>query len=269
MRTLCLVVAAAIGTLPAVTDVAVAHARSACDDLGGNVQSGNVCHAQVITDSYTIDLRFGTDYPDDEAVSSFLTQQRDHVIGMAQAPGAQIPYNFYVISRSFSSGQPQRTTLGYWNNAVPSTPPHGTQTMMLTLINDWQTENFQNYKSFTWDYDQNRPVTFDNLFAPGVDPMDAVYPLVSADFDRQYAIRGLKLPSAAHDPSHYQNFTITDDAVTFYFRPRCDDTYAVWAGHNGSSAREASAAESLATGSTARRQTGRLWTPTAGTGVGQ
>jgi hypothetical protein len=203
--------------LPGVTGLALASAASSCDDLGGNIQSGNVCHAQMITPAYIIDLRFGTDYPDDTAVSSFLIQQRDRVIGLAQAPGAQaLPYQFSVMSQSFTSGQPQRTTLGYNNNAVPTDPPSGTSSLLLQIMDDNPTRRVgATYKAFNFDFDQNRPVTLDTLFAPGINPMDAVYPVVVADLARKYSTR--KLTPSPPDARRFQNFAITDAAVTFYF----------------------------------------------------
>jgi hypothetical protein len=217
MQTRFLAAAVLIGALAGVTDAAPAGARSACAELGGNVQSGNVCRVYLDTPNYTIDLRFGTDYPDDQAVTAFLTQQRDRVISAAQAPGApDLPYEMNVSSESFSSGQRVGTTqsgLGYGQ------PPHGTETLTLKLddavegapVGFW-------YKSFNYDLNQNRPVTFANLFAPGSNSMDTLYPIVATDLERQLLYRNFKLASAVgRDPSHYQNFAITDDAVIFFF----------------------------------------------------
>lgn len=218
MGTLRLAASLVVGTLlPGVSGLALASAASSCADLGGNIQSGNVCHVQMITPAYIIDLRFGTDYPDDAAVSSYLIQQRDRVIGLAQAPGAQtLPYQYSVMFQSFTSGQPQRTTLGYHTNAVPTDPPRGTSSLLLQIMDDNPTRRVgATYKAFNFDFDQKRSVTLDTLFAPGVNPMEAVYPVVAADLVRKYSTR--KVTPAPPDPQKFQNFTITDDAVTFYF----------------------------------------------------
>lgn len=218
MGTLRVAASVVIGSLlPSIIGVGLANATSSCADLGGNIQSGNTCHARMSTPAYVIDLRFGTDYPDDAAVSSFLIQQRDRVIGLAQAPGAQdLPYQYSVMSQSFTSGQPQRTTLGFHTNAVPTDRPHGTSSLLLQIMDDAPTQPVHaTYKAFNFDFDQNRAVTLDTLFAPGINPIDAVYPVVVADLLRKYSTRNLT-PSPP-DPKKFQNFTITDDAVMFYF----------------------------------------------------
>jgi Protein of unknown function (DUF3298) len=215
-----LAVSMMVGTLlPGITGVAVASAASSCADVGGNIQSGNVCHAQTVTPAYMIDLRFGTDYPDDPAVSAYLIGERDHLIGLAQAPGAQyLPYSMNVMWENQSSGQPQRTTLGPHTNATPTDPPHGTYSLLLKVIIDNANGQVgQQFKAFNFDFDQNRPVTLENLFSPDVNPMDAIYPVIAADLKRQYTIRGLDAPSVRPPAEVFRNFVITDDALTFYF----------------------------------------------------
>ena len=73
------------------------------------------------------------------------------------------------------------------------------------------------YKSFTFDYDKNRPVTFANLFAPGPNPIDSIYPVVAEDLARTPERNFRLSPTVGRDPAHYQNFAITDDAVIFFF----------------------------------------------------
>jgi hypothetical protein len=214
MRILSVVAAALIGALPFFTDMGVAGAQSACADLGGNVQSGNVCHVYIDAPAYSIDLRFGTDYPDDQPVTDYLIQNRDHVVNAAQAPGApNLPYLMSVTSETYSSGQPTRTTPDYGR------PWRGTQSLVLKNFLSIDGEPVgTRYKSFTFDFDQNRPVTFDNLFVPGTNPMDSIYPAVAADLARQQIARHFQLsPDVGRDPAHYQNFAITDDTVIFFF----------------------------------------------------
>jgi hypothetical protein len=214
MRTLSLAVSTLIVALPGFTNVAVAGAHSGCAELGGNVQSGNVCHVYADTSAYTLDLRFGTDYPDEQPVTDYLTENRDRIVNAAQMPGARnLPYMMSVTSQTYTSGQPTRTTRDYGQ------PWHGTQSLVLN--------NFQSvegatvgtrYKSFTFDFDQNRPVTFESLFAPGTNPMDSIYPVVAADLARQQIFRHFQLPpDVGRDPAHYQSFAITDDTVIFFF----------------------------------------------------
>ena len=63
------------------------------------------------------------------------------------------------------------------------------------------------------------PKTFDNLFVPNTSPLEAIFPLVQRDLERQNALSAAILPSTGRDPSHYQNFAITEDQLIFYFAP--------------------------------------------------
>ena len=217
-RLLLLAVVTLVGALTAV-DVAEAGARSGCPDVGGNIQSGNVCHVNETTPTYVVDLRFPTDYVDQQPVTDFLTQERNHLVGLAQTPGAKrLPYSLYVTWELFNSGSLQTTTrqgLGYGQ------PPHGTQSVVLTVFADAEgagQPGSNRLKTFTYDLNQNRPVTFGNLFAPGSNPIDKIYPAVATDLARQQKARDFHLsPSVGRDPAHYQNFAVTDDAVIFFF----------------------------------------------------
>lgn len=218
MRTTGIAVAAVIFALPLLSTAPAAAAQSPCTDMGGNVQSGDVCHALEIAPEYTIDLRFGIGHPEDGAVAAYLTQERNRVIGLARAPGAtKLPYSLLVTSVSTSSGQPQQTTQGYNTNAIPSTPQTGTRSLVLKILADIESARSDSiYKSFTFDFDQNRPVTLDDLFEPGVNPVDVLSPLVAADLTRQFTIRGFTVSNGIRNPATYRSFAITDDAVVFY-----------------------------------------------------
>jgi hypothetical protein len=220
MRIRLLVASFLLGGIACGTDLstaAVAGARSGCLDLGGNIQSGNRCRVYASTSNYLIDMRYATDYVDQQAVTGFLAQERDRVVNMAQAPGAKfLPYALFLTSDYYGSGQNLSTTragLGYGR------PPHGTQTIALKAFYD--AEGFfhgAKYKCFNYDLNQNRPVTLDTLFAPGTKPIDAIYTAVATDLARQQSPRHFKLePGIGHDPAHYQNFAITDDSVIFFF----------------------------------------------------
>jgi hypothetical protein len=199
----------------ASTGVAAADQKQ-CLAIGGNVQSGNVCRIYEETPNYTSDLRFRTDYPDGAPVVNFVTQTRDQFVRAAQSPGAQgLPYQLTIRPDNYQSGQPTRSyrELGQ--------PWHGTQTLVLRVNRsmDPNTVLGTKYQTFTFDFDHNRPVTFDTLFAPGTNPMASIYPAVKTELERQQLDRKFKLAPASvwQDPSHYQNFAITDDAVTFFF----------------------------------------------------
>ena len=216
-RTLGVAASALIGILAGLTNsgltnVAVA-GTSGCAHLGGNVQGGNICRLHDFKPTYTIDLQFNTDYSDDGPVTDYITQQRDEVINASLAPGASsLPYVLEVNYTFFRSGQATRTTPEYGQ------PWHGTASLVLNTYKSMDNPGLTTYKSFTFDYEQNRPVTFDNLFAPGTNPMDSLYPAVANELQRQFRERHFKLPqNVGRDPAHYQNFAITDDAVIFFF----------------------------------------------------
>jgi hypothetical protein len=214
MRIVSLAASALISALAGLPSAPIAGAQSGCDQLGGNVQSGNVCHVSAETPTYMIDMRFRTDYPDDQPVTNYLTQFRDRLVNAAQAPGAQnVPYLMTVRSDIYRSGQPTRTIPEYGQ------PWHGTVSLVLKMFSAVEGANpGTTYKSFTYDYDHNRPVTFENLFAPGSNPMDSVYPAVATELKRQFVGRTFQLSSAVgRDPRHYQNFAITDEEVIFFF----------------------------------------------------
>jgi hypothetical protein len=71
------------------------------------------------------------------------------------------------------------------------------------------------YKSFTDDVRTGRPVTFDTLFAADTTPLDAIFPIVRNTLEVE---TGLTVSAGdGRDPSRYQNFAVTDDAVIFFF----------------------------------------------------
>jgi len=193
----------AAGALLGWSSVPVAGAQTECTALGGVVEAANMCHVQVSKPTYTMDLQFPLDYPDEQAMIDYLTQNRDGFVNVAQMPGLRnLPYEMDTTSESFRSGQ----------------PPGGTQSVVLKIFQDvggahpvtW-------YKAFTYDLGQSRPVTFDSLFAPGSRPLQVIFPIVQRALDRQTGLNAPISPGDGFDPSHYQNFAITDDSVIFFF----------------------------------------------------
>ncbi|WP_445169533.1 esterase [Mycolicibacterium sp. Dal123E01] len=203
MRILTLTTLVAAGILLGDANIAVAGAATDCAALGGAVEADNVCHVHSTAASYTMDLRFPTNYADDQAVIDYLMQNRDGFTNVAQTPAVRnVPYEMDVTTQSFTSGP----------------PTGGTQSVVLKLFQDvggahpttW-------YKAFTYDVAQRKPVTFESLFAPDVKAVNAIFPIVQRDLERQTGLSGVIATSDGLDPSHYQNFAITDDAVIFFF----------------------------------------------------
>ncbi|HTX96239.1 MAG TPA: esterase [Mycobacterium sp.] len=182
-----------------------AAAPPSCASLGGSVEAGQMCHVHTSGPTYTLDMTFPTDYPDEQALTDYITQNRDGFVNVAQSSGPRDqPYQLEATTEQHSSGQ----------------PPHDTRSVVLKLFQDvggshpsvW-------YKAFNYNLGTKQPITFDNLFAPGTAPLDAIFPIVQRDLQRQSALGATILPSTGHDPSHYQNFAITDDQLIFYFAP--------------------------------------------------
>ena len=49
-------------------------------DLGGTVDADQICQVHSATPTYTIDMSFPLDYPDQQALTDFLTQDRDEFV---------------------------------------------------------------------------------------------------------------------------------------------------------------------------------------------
>ncbi|WP_343598864.1 esterase [Mycobacterium sp.] len=207
MRTVILATLVAAGTLVALP-VALpggAAADTACTGMGGTVDSAQLCHVHVSNATYTLDITFPVDYPDQQALGDYLTQNRDGFISVAQTSGPrEMPYQMEVTSEQYRSGQ----------------PPPGTRSVVLKVFEDLggpRPSTF--YKGFNYDLGRRQPITFDSLFAANSKPLDAIYPIVQREVGRKTGLGAAIPPSAGLDSSHYQNFCITDDDVIFYFAP--------------------------------------------------
>lgn len=178
-------------------------APSTCAGLGGVVEA-HVCTVHVTNPTYMLDLTFPVDYPDQVALTDYITRTRDGFVNVAQNSGARgQPYQLEATGEQHSSGQ----------------PPRGTRSVVLKLFEDLGTHPSNWYKAFNYNLGTKRPITFEDLFAPGASPLDAIFPIVQRDLERQSPFGATILRSTGMDPSHYQNFSITDDALIFYFAP--------------------------------------------------
>ncbi|TGD84848.1 DUF3298 domain-containing protein [Mycolicibacterium sp. CH28] len=203
MRILGLATLLAAGLLIAEPTIAVSSAQDACAVLGGTADGDNVCHVHASAPAYAMDLRFPTNYADEQTVVDYVTQSRDGFLNVAQTPATRNqPYELDLTTESFTSGPPSA----------------GTQSVVLKLFQDVGGAHPMTwYKAFTFDVGRSKPVTFDTLFAPDVKVLNVIFPLVQRDLERQTGLSGVIATSDGLDPSHYQNFAVTDDAVIFYF----------------------------------------------------
>lgn len=188
-----------IGSIPTATAVA----QSACSDLNGTVGPDGVCSVHISNPTYTLDITFPNDYPDQQALTAYLTQARDGFVNVSQMPGSyNLPYELDAKGAGYRSGS----------------PTGGTQSVVFTM---WQNVGGVHpqtwYKSFNWDLGKKAPITFDTLFKPGTKPLDLIYPAVEQYIQKQQGLIDGIPPNVGLDPSKYQNFALTDDAVIFFF----------------------------------------------------
>ncbi|ASW96692.1 esterase [Mycobacterium intracellulare] len=176
-----------------------------CASLGGSVEAGQMCRVHATGPNYMLTMTFPTDYPDQQALTDYITQNRDGFVNVAQSSGGRDqPYQLEATTDQHSAGQ----------------PPHNTRSVVLKFFQDvGGTRSSTWYKAFNYNLGTKQPITFDTLFPPGTTPLDAIFPIVQRDLERQTPLGAAILPSTGHDPSHYQNFAITDDQLIFYFAP--------------------------------------------------
>ncbi len=124
--------------------------------------------------TYTLDITFPDDYPDQQALTAYLTQTRDGFVNVSEMPGSwNLPYELDAKGTGYRSGPPTGGTRAWcstmWQNVGGVHP----QT--------W-------YKSFNWDIGKKAPITFDTLFKPGAKPLDVIYPVVEQYLQKQQGL---------------------------------------------------------------------------------
>ena len=208
MRNLMSAALIAAGALLGWSGGAVAAADSPCASLGGDVQDEQTCHVHASTSTYTLDMTFPIDYPD-QALTDYLSQNRDGFVNVAQTSSQtsgtrDVPYQMEVTSEQYHSGQ----------------PPGGTRSVVVKVFEDLGGPRpSTSYKGFNYDLGAQKAITFDTLFAPNSKPLDSIYPIVQREIGSQTGLGAAILPGSGLDASHYQNFAITDDELIFYFAP--------------------------------------------------
>lgn len=173
---------------------------TACTSLDGTVSPDQTCHVRTVTATYKIDISFPLDYPDLTAVTDFLKRGRAEFIDWVDelGPGQRRgrPYEYIVTAKTYRSG----------------TPDTGSQSLVLTIDNDTGAANEGHpnttFAGFNFDLGKHSPITFDTLLRPGTQPLDVLNPIVERKFHATPSDLTAKT---------YQNFALTDDAVTFFF----------------------------------------------------
>jgi hypothetical protein len=191
------------GVLAGATGTATSAAQSACADLSGAIGPDGICSVHAANSTYTMDMRFPNDYPDQAALTGYLTQTRDGFINVSEMPGSRdLPYVLDANGTGYRSGPPLA----------------GTQSLVFEVYqNVGGAHPVTWYKSFNWDAAKRAPITFDTLFKPGSKPLEAIFPVVNRELQKQTGATDSALPGDGLDPANYQNFALTDDSLIFFF----------------------------------------------------
>lgn len=179
---------------------------SACADLGGRVADGT-CTVHAEAAGYTIDMTFPTDYPDQRAVSDFLTRERDDLVDYVKKyPPNGIPsvYALDIKGTGYRSG----------------TAESGTQSLVFDVEDNeglaHQGHPDTTYQVFNYDLSKRAPVTIDTLFTPDADPLPVLSAVADPQLEKHF---GADAMPTVHDAGlkAYQDFAVTDDSLLFFF----------------------------------------------------
>ncbi|RFD26685.1 DUF3298 domain-containing protein, partial [Mycobacterium uberis] len=81
-----------------------AAAPPSCVSLGG-IQAVGMCNIHASGPRYTLNLIFPVDYPDQQALTDYITQNRDGFVNVAQGSGGrEQPYQMDATTEQHSSG---------------------------------------------------------------------------------------------------------------------------------------------------------------------
>lgn len=194
----------ATGVVTGLLAAPTAAAQSACADLGGTVDTEQqLCRVHVEDPAYTVDYTFPADYPDQPALTAYLTQTRDGFVNVAEMPGSwNLPYVLDGKGTGYRSGPSEG----------------GTRSVVFEVYENVGGAHPQTwYKAFNWDVVKKAPITFDTLFQADTKPLDVIFPIVQADLSRQLGVDAPISPADGLDPAKYTEFAITDDSVIFFF----------------------------------------------------
>jgi hypothetical protein len=187
--------------------IASAAPKDYCADLKG-VNTCRNCQIQLSDPAYDVKITFPTDYPDQKSVAEYITQTRDGFLNVAKSSAPRdVPYELDITSTDYAS----------------AIPPRGTQAVVFkTYENIGAAHPQTSFKAFNWDQSYRKPIVYntagDDKLTPlwrVDDPLKTVAPIVQSELQKQ---TGQQAPVApTYDPTHYQNFAVTNDGVIFFF----------------------------------------------------
>lgn len=185
MAAVVLLTAAGLGMAPP------AAAQSACADLGGTVDAAAVCHVDRTGGGFRFEASFPADYPDQQALATYLTDERDRMAEYAAKfppTGRESGYELTITGKPYHSAGAQSVVFEAHNDSGAA--------------NEGRPATF--YTAFNYDLGRGGPITFASLFKPGTTPADvhAAAPDLPAPDD--FGVHG------------YRNFALTDDALVVF-----------------------------------------------------
>lgn len=193
---------AVLATAVALTGPAVARADAQlCNPA--SVDANQMCHFDASEPLSDISMVFPANYPDEQAMIGYLTKVDDD-FGNARGPlnTLKSPTALKVTGTRYSSG-PQAT---------------GTQSVVTEIYQNLGTAHpLVWYKSFNYNLANQQPITFDSLFRPGTQPLQAILPIVQKALADRYRATVSIPPATGLQPANYQSFAITNDAIVFFF----------------------------------------------------
>jgi hypothetical protein len=196
--------ASAAATTPPAQSTPAAGLQSPCADFGGTVGPDQTCHVRSATATYTLEMSFPLDYPDQKALTDVLMQDRDSFVDWVATSGPDgrgRPYEHVVTAKTYRSG----------------TPDSGTQSLVLKIQDDTglahQDHPNTSFTALNYALGKRTAITFDTLFKPDTEPLEVLNPIVLRDLQKN----GPGGEVNDLDEHTYRNFAITDDAVIFFF----------------------------------------------------
>lgn len=185
-----------IGCPPALP---AAHAADVCADFGGTVEQDGLCRLKQTMPNYILAMSFPVDFPDQAAVDDFLNQTRTGFLNQTGTPNfAGVPYELDMKASLWASDTTRSVSFEIYQNLGGAHP-----------------DTF--YKTFNYDMARSRAIAFADLFAPGIDPMNAIFGVVQQKLATEMGMPAPISDGDGMDPSHYRNFAITPVDLVFFF----------------------------------------------------
>ncbi len=172
-----------------------------CTELGGTAQADRTCRIQTKTATYSIEISYPLDYSDQPALTDFVKKDWDDFVdSIASQPPRGRPYEHDLGSRMYRSG----------------TSAAGTESVVFEIYDDsGGAHPVTGFQSFNYDVLAHRPITFDSLFKPGIDPVAVLDPIVQRQMDKRWHSYGGPASHNTLGARVCRNFALTDDAVIF------------------------------------------------------